>query len=365
MNNFSQGRIIGIRHRVKKTAEGEARPTELSIFVGDSTLKLSLETEGDELSFVREGLLENDRIAMILGGSGDSLAYALSRNGEGKGVKVYRIPAYLLKRERGKDSKDDDQTLLAELLRDKREIFYEIRSRDRALIEVTECFRMRTDTMKARIACEQRLRTNFIGKTFRRPDGLYPEGMIEDLFDAEKANSVILKTLEKEESSANRDLEKALGVLDVYTEIFENIEGCGPAIAAGIIASISDIRRFETVAKFKAFLGVHVMDDGKFARRRSGQLNNWNPAGRQALYHFGDQMNRRPKSEWGIKQRQYKEFFRSKHPEAVTEGGKKRYTPGHINKMATWRTITKFAEWLYREWWKLETRSSEKKSLAA
>ncbi len=43
------------------------------------------------------------------------------------------------------------------------------------------------------------------------------------------------------------------------------------------------------------------------------------------------------------------------HPEVVeTEAGKKRYTKGHIHKMAVQRTLTKFVEWLWREWWKLE-----------
>ena len=57
---------------------------------------------------------------------------------------------------------------------------------------------------------------------------------------------------------------------------------------------------------------------------------------------------------WGKKLREYKVKLREKHPEVVEVGGKKRYTDGHIHKMALWRTITKFAEWLYNEWWKLE-----------
>jgi hypothetical protein len=34
--------------------------------------------------------------------------------------------------------------------------------------------------------------------------------------------------------------------------------------------------------------------------------------------------------------------------------GTLRYTNGHIHKMATWYTIGKFVESLFRDWWKLE-----------
>ncbi len=357
--------MIGIRHRVKQTAEGEARPTEVSIRHGDEFKVLVQKTEADELEFVRTGLMENDRIAMVLGGSGDSLAYALSRTGEGLGAKVFRIPAYRLKAERGDAEKDGDSTLLARLIFTKPELFYEVRARDRALIEVSECYRARIEAMKARIACEQRLRTSFIGKTFRRPEGPYPEGQIEDLFDKEKASSVILQNLEAEESARDKDLAKALKALDVFTDIFGKVEGCGSSIAAGIISAVGDIRRFETKPKFKAFLGVHVLTDGTFARRRRNQTSNWNPAGRQAMYLFGDQMNRRADSVWGKKLREYKVKLREKHPEVVVVGGKKRYTDGHIHKMALWRTITKFAEWLYGEWWDLEGGSAEKRAKLA
>jgi len=359
VNTTTQGRIIGIRHRVKHTADNEARPTQLWFGYGSDQGLVELKAEQDELEFVRNGLESGDKVAMVLGGSGDSLAYALSRAGEEKGVRVFRIPAFLLKEMRGESDKDDDARLLADMLAAFPERFYEVRARDRALIEVVESFRARMDAMRARIACEQRLRASFIGKTFRSPDGFYPEGVLEDLFDVEKASDKILAALVAEEKGRNSDLTKALERLDVYTQIFADVEGCGMSVSAGIIAAVQDIRRFESPAKLKAFLGAHlVMDeDGEgfvFARRRRGRISNWNPDGRQALYLFADQMNRRPKSVWGLKLREYKVKFRRKHPEVVVVGGKKRYTDGHIHKMATWRTITKFVEWLYREWWALE-----------
>ena len=95
---------------------------------------------------------------------------------------------------------------------------------------------------------------------------------------------------------------------------------------------------------------------------------------------------------WGKKLLEYKEKFRKTHPlvevyVTKTVGGKTvrevmgsydpsetrpkhlksatmktRYTNIHIHKMAYWRTATKFAEWLYKEWWALE---EEVQSLSA
>ena len=108
------------------------------------------------------------------------------------------------------------------------------------------------------------------------------------------------------------------------------------------------------------------MPDGRFPRRREGELANWSPSARQALYLLADQFNRRPDSVWGEKLLLNKLRMREKHPEPVEvevesrENGKtvkktvKRYTNGHIHKMATWRTLSRFVEWFTREWLKIE-----------
>lgn len=62
----------------------------------------------------------------------------------------------------------------------------------------------------------------------------------------------------------------------------------------------------------------------------------------------------------------YKLRFRERHPEVVEEAVqqkrgkrtitvmKKRYTNGHIHKMAIWRTLTKFVTELFRVWTRIE-----------
>ncbi|MEK7478008.1 MAG: transposase [Patescibacteria group bacterium] len=407
-------RYIGIRHRTKKTAEQESRPTQLVILAGEEVTTLELATETDELDFVRgqfpvvhrpleegenissyplhhlkwrkrtavdddpsiipthwrkidsqyqvatkcparyAGLQKDDHVAMILGGSGDCLAYALTRRGQQVGALVHRIPTFAFKQRRKSENKEDDAGLLASLLKSMPELFTITTPADLATISVREALRARTEALQARIACEQRIRTSLIGKIFCHPEGLYPEGEVEKLYDEAKANDPILAVLLKEEAARNRDLAKAVESLDVYDKIFKPITGVGPAISARIIAAIGDIRRFETAPKLKAFCGVHVLADGRFPRRRGGEVANWHPDARQALYLLADQFNRRPDSDWGRKLLAYKQKLRLAHPEVIEVDGKKRYTNGHIHKMAQWRTLSKFVEWLFREWKKLE-----------
>jgi Transposase IS116/IS110/IS902 family len=358
------GRLIGIRHRVKQTSEGVARPTQVALLDGDNPVLLDLKDEEVELAFVREGLQEGDRIAMILGGSGDYLAFALDRQMRPRGGRVFRIPAFTLGKELPGRDKERDALTLAELLGRRPELFYPVTDRDAQLILVREALVARTDAMKARIACEQRLYQRLIGKVFCGPEGLFPEGSIERWYDAQKASDAILAALQAEEKERVRDLVSALGKLDIYRRLFIPIQGCGPMIAARIIAAVIDIRRFERPSQLAAYLGVHVLPDGRLPRRRSGEVANWHGEGRQALYLLADQFNRRPDSFWGQKLREHKRNLRLKHPEVEVVEGKKRYSDGHIHKMAIWRTLTRFSEWLWQEWTRLEAEASGQKKAA-
>lgn len=422
--NERQGRMsrfIGIRHRVKQTAEGEARPTQVVIIDGNQEQRIDLPDDTAELDFVRGeypvefrtlepgedigqyrphhvkpgrgdkpdkvpakmvGLQAGDMVAMMLGGSGDRFAAALSRRGDDIGAQVFRIPPAIFKFQRGEQDKDQDAQIMAILLMGQPQLFHYTGPRERDVIRVKTLLMARQDAMKARIACEQRLRQRVIGSCFLTEDGFYTEGTVEDAYQAAKANSVILKSLIAEEAQATRELQKAVRALDVWTKIFEPITGVGEVLAAGLISTIGDVRRFKVEpdyfgadseeerqyrrmqarnksrAKLKAFCGVHVMDDGRFPRRRAGQVANWHPSARQALYQIAEQFNRRPDSEWGRRLLEIKARLKDKHPEPeLTPEGKKRWTPAHIHRTALWRTATRFVEWLYSEWYRLEVEA--------
>jgi len=418
-------RVIGIRHRIKQTKDGEARPTQLVILEGEKTTIYELEDENAELDFVLgrfpkahrkiaetddvkaflphhikwrklkaeedreqysaahlkyeerswylatnvpaefDGLKAGDTVAMVLGGSGDNLAYALSKRSEAVGAKVLRVPPFTLASMRVGDDKDDDANVLAQLAKTRPELFYETGPRDRQLIMIRETYQAREEIMKERIACEQRIRQNLVGKIFRTEDGQYPEGTIEAQFKAAKANDVIFQTLMTEEARREAELLKALAVFPVYTQVFEPIEGVGPMTAARLIGAIIDIRRFSTKYKLVKFCGAHVMADGRFPRRRHSEVANWNPDARQALFLLGEQFNRRPDSFWGQKLLANKARLKAKHPEPVEVDGKKRYTNGHLHKIGLWRTRTQFARMLWGAWWAWEKQQHEKKEEAA
>ena len=375
-------RYIGIQHRVKTTAAGEGHPTRVAIIEGEKTTTKELKEEADELSFILS-LQKDDIVGMILGGSGDYLAYAAHAKAKEVGAHVYRLPTYMLKVRReatlapdaqSAKQKDDDHVVLAQLVAAEPELFYPLAETDASLIMVRVAWRNLWEAMQARMAAEQRFRQNFIGRTFTALDGLYPDGGLEQAFKLAKSNAPILAALNAEEAELEKALKRALAKTTVYNELFIPLPGVGPKIAGRIVSAIIDVRRFRTAPKLKAFMGVHVLADGSFPRQRRGQVANWHGDARQALFLLGDQFNRRPESHWGQYLREMKRRLRVKHPQPVmiNRGTEEKprlvkcYTDGHIHKMATWRTLTRFVEWLYSEWTALEGGAyAEPKKLAA
>ncbi len=367
------------------------------------------------------GLKARDALAMSLGGSGDYFAFAASNKLHSMDGEVFRIPPFKLRGHRGNEPKENDAKLLAELAHMHGEDFYPTVVRDKSIILVRETFKLRTDAMKDRMACAQRLRQRLIGMMFCSTTGGFPDGDIEKRFEKLKANDPIFTAIEAQEAKAFKAMTKAVEGTDVWQKLFADLPGVGPAIAARIISAIIDIRRFETDAKLKKFMGVHLIpqavEEGSpdstprwiFPRRRNNEVANWNPDARQALYLLADQFVKKPGSVWGMKLNWYKRKFREKHPEVcvqvtqavasklgietekfvcipigpapqkvktkytaknpvtgedITISGPQRYGDGHIHKMAIWRTLTKFVEWLHREWWNLE-KSAQKASKAS
>lgn len=399
-------RLIGIRPRVKMKKDGTPSPTEVTIIDGETKSHYKLEDEQSELDFIfgkfpvswvdatkkqvkstieqhvrpkrgnkdkfqipdaYEGMRAGDTVVMSLGGSGDLLAFAASRRGEEVGFKVMRCQPFRLKEARGDDDKVNDSELIATLYQLNPSIFYETIAYDRSVIALRQAFYNRMDTMKSRIAAEQRTLQSARGKVFCSEDGLYPEGALLKLYEQLKLEDPTVQELLSQEKRMNKELAKAVQGSIVFTGIFESIKGVGPRIAAPIITSVGDIRLFANKNKLKAFLGVHLLKGGEFPRKRRGVQCNWNPNARQALYLLGDQFNRRPDTYWGKQLRRHKAHFREVHPEVEMKKNRhgkmvKCYTDIHIHKMATWRTLTRFVEFLFREWTALDKKMREEVS---
>lgn len=421
MENESR-RFIGIVHRVKRTAEGEARPTMVCVASGEKKTIYELETVTDELDFKRgilpvefrepqpeenlslflprqlkwrkikkgedvsglpadwlkkddgalfrltkvpcefDGLRPGDTVVMLLGGSGDKLAYCIANASERIGCRLLRIAPARFKDFRCEpDNKTEDHILLTEVIQRHPELFQPIIPRDLETIRVRCLFNSRQDAMKDRIASAQRLWKRTEDHAYFADEDLAPELEIEDLYRENEASSRVLQAGIEEEKKREAEMRAHIRSLEIWQKLFAGVEGCGERIAAPIIAFIGDIRRFPTAAKFKAYCGVAPTAEGEFRRQRRGGVANWSGDIRQAMYLLFEQAIKRPNSVWGQVVIAEKARLRQKYPEVVVAerdnpahpGQKKKvklYTDGHIHNKARWHVLGKFCEWLYKEW---------------
>ncbi len=440
------GRVVAISYRDKEVLrEGvviERRPTMVLMIENGKAKEITLHDEDFEMCFLRtsavslppaklggkatvidfieEGIRVGDIVLMVMGGSGAFFAFALSNRLEKLGSGgVHWIGSTLFKRlcdehhlDRSKLKSVDDDGQRTEITFDHAALpklfellpssFHLVTSRDRDLILLKDVLGRRVEAMVARIACAQRVHQRMKKLVFCAPDA-YPEGGVKVFIEQGIANDSVFLIAEQEERRIEAELKKLLQSLPVW-KVFEPIEGVGELTAAPLIVAIGDINRFPSASQLKAFLGMHTLradgekfqkgetpevGNSKFARRRQGQLSNWNQEGRQALYLISNQFVLwRKNSPWGLVAEEVKRRFLEKHPHPqvwvkdvagnvvqkidLIEGACKRiqggweivssdgtvlavkgvtkYNPAHINKMVVWRVMTKFVEWLYDAW---------------
>ncbi len=121
--------------------------------------------------------------------------------------------------------------------------------------------------------------------------------MLRRIIDALMESDVISPFLASMKET-KKQIEKRLKQHPVFVQVFSKIPGCGPLIAARMIAAIVDIRRFKGVASLVAYAGYHLFKDGTRARRRTGHASNWNMELKQAVYLWCQQTLKMPKSPW-------------------------------------------------------------------
>jgi hypothetical protein len=442
------GRLIAISYRDKEVMrEGvviEQRPTMVLIAEeGKKPIELTLKDEDHEMCFLLArsielppakkdgkpividytdvGIRPKDQVLMVMGGSGAFYAFALSNRLDALGDgRVFWIGSTLFKRlcdehklERSKLKGIDEEGKRTEVTFDHHALphlyiaasqcFHRVTARERDLILLGDVVRRRTEAMGARMACAHRVRQREKKKAYCVAEG-YPDGGVKIAIEQGVDNDFMLRLFKKEEAQIEGELKKLLHGLAVW-KVFEPIEGVGELTAGPLIVAIGDINRFPSSSHLKAFLGMHTLKlDGskfakgempefgnsKFARRRQGQLSNWNQEGRQALYQIAEQFTKwRPDSPWGQVAQEVEKRFLAKHPSPQVwvkdasgtvvsmidiNGGKRvqggwevtyekdglevtevvkgttKFNPAHINRMVAWRTMTKFVEWLYKAW---------------
>jgi hypothetical protein len=329
------------------------------------------------------GAEKGDTIVMLAGGSGNLFAHLLSRVGEEQDMKVMRISAARAKEFRKGteyEAVENMHQALVWMYELNPSNFRQLQPRHRAQVEIEELYKLFEDVQGDRKSCGLRLYQRAKRFAFTQSHVETSEHVaVEDRYKTLLASDPVHLALETEEKRVEREALKIMESMPIYTRILEGVTGIGPRIALRFIASIPDISAFETEAQFCAFCGVHCLgkdgnklkkgevpptDRGGFARRKRGVICDWKPTLRQALFLFDDQLNRNPKSYWGARRVEIKKGLREKHPvpvEEVVEGGRKvkRYTDGHIQNMARWKTLNKFCRWLFKQLKKLERELDE------
>jgi hypothetical protein len=315
-------RLIGLRHREKKTVEGESHPTsfyitedgkepqviefeeivdELSWLVGrlpvsyrevtDNTEDISV--HGDKIKWVRveedltiearhpsqmkqekgkqylarkvpaayDGVREDDTYVAMMGGSGHQLVAGLSARLEklGGSGKVLHASAHKIAEIYGVDrDKAKDPERVVELYKTQPLLFYRVALQDRKISLVRSCWARRQAAQYARIAHALRLRKVAIMEAYADPEHYAGAGLEVETLKL-IAGDVDTPELEGDESDATSALDEAVQDTEVWQKIFAPIDGVGPAIAGGLIAAIGDIRRFNTPWQLAKFCGVAVV----------------------------------------------------------------------------------------------------------
>lgn len=127
----------------------------------------------------------------------------------------------------------------------------------------------------------QKVKNEFAGRMRASEDVEHmPEERSQELDDYKKSLEIAEKKLIK-------IIEPYLKEIPVYNEFLIKIKGCAVRMSACVVASVQDIKRFQTVSKLWAYAGMHVIN-GKAARRKKGEKANWNSFLKTKLHVLAD-----------------------------------------------------------------------------
>jgi hypothetical protein len=213
--------------------------------------------------------------------------------------------------------------------------------RDGEMIHIAELYHRFKDAQQERLKCGNRFFARMIGRLYLSEEGGYPEGRISDMYDALKATDPIYLVHVEEEKLAKRELERKIKDTRIG-ELFDSVHGCGPSIIGGLVSVIMDIRRFPAPANLASYLlGLRMLTEtGKFPRARRGMTGSYSRDGRQALYTLGGMFNYAPNSEWGLKLRANREYYKARHPDVLFVE-KRRDNGAEVETGVTYALVTK------------------------
>jgi len=128
-------------------------------------------------------------------------------------------------------------------------------------------------------------------------------------------------------------------------------KGIGPILAAGLIAGIREISRFDNVSKLWRYCGQAVVN-GKAERRSKGDKIHYNPFLKTLCWKISSSFVR--VGQGGIWRQQY-EYFKAEEAKVHTQKCPNCKSPkGHIDNRARRKTVKLFLSYLWEYWRRLE-----------
>jgi hypothetical protein len=131
------------------------------------------------------------------------------------------------------------------------------------------------------------------------------------------------------------------------------IKGIGPHTAAKLLALIDDPGAFATISKLWRFAGYAVID-GQREYRKAGEKSHYNSRLKSELYLVTEQFIRHQTPVFVDLYYEEKVKLREKHPIAIGENGRRRYSDMHIHLMAMRKVSKLLLALLWVQWRKLE-----------
>ena len=118
------------------------------------------------------------------------------------------------------------------------------------------------------------------------------DGLVISEGKAEQNYELALDPLLEAEKMLQKHFAEFVRDLELWQSWLSLVRGIGPTLAAGLIAEIQDVGRFDTVSKLWAYLGLHVVQDEEqgmiAARRKRGQKANWSTWGKTTCWKISD-----------------------------------------------------------------------------
>ena len=350
------------------------------------------------------GVSSGDITASFLGSTGARvLAGLIHRIKEGvtvKGITVFGFMAF------APDCPDEERALtMAKALVEKATLvdspFYPVFESSLSQIKMGALLDIFIETQQARIAQGNRVFASASNRTFLDSALFNSDDSIETLAEKAMETDVVHVGLIAEEARLKKELGKLLEQIPIYVKLRERVKGAAVSILAPIIASTIAIRRFPKMGSARSFWGTGLKD-GKFMKMTAGTTLGYHPGCRQAMFQFGQQIIKKNAEEfWCERYAENVAMYKTRYPHPVlvelvksavageekkwVESGRKfnlvpgtfteekaqgkkkwiftlpggnlvvekayfLYNPGHLLKMALWRTLTEFSDWLYWFW---------------